>query len=125
MKVVNGALVVGVLALFGCEPEIQLSLPACDTPQTSEDVLAVMKAREAMNVVPMSTGDMAKEWETLCVRLSFIAPIAMETGAWSEAVGDDNFAAGSYAATWRKVDGAWALDEDLRTIEGCAGTLCP
>ncbi len=62
-----------------------------------------------------------------CLRVSGIVPVALEHGAWrGERVNDpDAFAAGSYAAKWRKLDGEWRLEGELFSTESCGGGFCP
>jgi hypothetical protein len=64
---------------------------------------------------------------SLCIRVSPIAPIALESGAWRGVFNNDsgNFAAGSYAAKWRQVDGDWLLESEIFATESCAGDFCP
>jgi ketosteroid isomerase-like protein len=62
-----------------------------------------------------------------CVRVSPIAPIALEYGAW-HGVRDndlDDFAAGRYAAKWRQVGEAWRLESEVYATEACGGGFCP
>ncbi|MEO1657863.1 MAG: hypothetical protein AAFR65_09085 [Pseudomonadota bacterium] len=125
MRISCGALLAVSLTLSACERSENLGLPLCDSADVSPDVAGIVAAREAMNLRPASSGDLSVTWEAICVRLSSVEPVALETGAWSEAVGDENFAAGSYASVWRKSDEAWELTDTLKTLEGCGGTLCP
>ena len=62
-----------------------------------------------------------------CVRVSGVAPVAMEYGVWrgQRVADEDSFAAGSYAAKWRKEDGEWRLEAELFSTETCAGDFCP
>lgn len=62
-----------------------------------------------------------------CVRVSAVVPVALETGRWrGEWEGDAaRFAAGTYAAKWRRVDGAWLLEAELFATEACGGDFCP
>ena len=62
-----------------------------------------------------------------CVRVSAEFPVALETGRWrGEWEGDPGrFAAGAYAAKWRRVDGAWLLEAELFATEACGGDFCP
>lgn len=62
-----------------------------------------------------------------CVSLSPLLPIALETGTWRGVRTDDanDFAAGSYAAKWRKIDGAWRLEAEIFSTESCGGSFCP
>lgn len=69
---------------------------------------------------------------TDCVRVSEAFPVALETGRW-RGVRDDkangpvaeNFAAGVYAAKWRRVDGTWLLEAEIFATEACGGDFCP
>lgn len=67
------------------------------------------------------------ERTTTCVSISPLLPIALETGTWRGARTDDanDFAAGSYAAKWRKIDGAWRLEAEIFSTEDCGGSFCP
>ncbi|MEM0930172.1 MAG: hypothetical protein AAGI89_12875 [Pseudomonadota bacterium] len=125
MRIRSGVLVVIGLVLAGCERDTDLGLPLCDSVESAPGVAKIIEAREAMNVAPSATGDPTIIWESVCIRLSSVEPVALETGAWSETVGDDNYAAGSYAAIWHNTDAGWQLGEALKTVEGCAGSLCP
>lgn len=63
---------------------------------------------------------------TTCVRVSATAPVALEVGSWRgqrESAAD--FAAGSYAAKWRRVDGAWKVEAEIYVTEACGGDFCP
>ena len=62
-----------------------------------------------------------------CVRVSPAFPVALESGRWrGEWQGDPGrFAAGVYAAKWRRVDGAWLLEAELFATEDCGGDFCP
>jgi ketosteroid isomerase-like protein len=63
---------------------------------------------------------------TTCVRVSATAPVALEIGRWRgqrESAAD--FAAGSYAAKWRRVDRAWTLEAEIYSTETCGGDFCP
>ena len=62
-----------------------------------------------------------------CVRVSAIAPVALEVGHWrGERVrGAENFAAGSYSAKWRRADGVWRLEAEIFATEECGGDFCP
>lgn len=64
---------------------------------------------------------------THCIRVSPLLPIAMESGAWRGVFNTDadSFAAGSYAAKWRKQDGAWLLESEVFATEACGGFFCP
>ncbi|MEO1042057.1 MAG: hypothetical protein AAFX52_07185 [Pseudomonadota bacterium] len=113
------------LVLTACDGTQEFGLPSCDSAAESPEVLKLVGLREAMNVVPLSSQERSVTWKTLCLRLSAVEPVAFETGEWSEAIGDASFAAGSYAAVWRKTGGVWELEDDLKTLEGCGGDLCP
>ena len=62
-----------------------------------------------------------------CIRVSPVAPVALEYGTWRgekvNAAGD--FAAGSYAAKWRKANGRWRLESEIFATEACNGGFCP
>jgi ketosteroid isomerase-like protein len=62
-----------------------------------------------------------------CVRVSAVVPVALESGRWrGEWEGDPGrFAAGAYAAKWRRVDGGWLLEAELFATEACGGDFCP
>jgi len=64
---------------------------------------------------------------TGCLRVSGVAPVALETGTWrGETVSDARvFAAGSYAAKWRKVKKQWRLEAEIFSTESCGGRFCP
>jgi hypothetical protein len=68
----------------------------------------------------------------MCVRVSEAFPVALESGHWrgerqgqADASGAKSFAAGSYAAKWRRVDGTWLLEAELFSTEDCGGDFCP
>lgn len=67
------------------------------------------------------------ERTTTCVSISPLIPIALETGTWRGVRTDDenDFAAGSYAAKWRKFDGTWRLEAEIFSTESCGGSFCP
>lgn len=62
-----------------------------------------------------------------CVSVSLLLPIALETGTWRGVRTDDanDFAAGTYAAKWRNIDGAWRLEAEIYSTESCGGSFCP
>lgn len=62
-----------------------------------------------------------------CVRVSSMAPIAMEYGVWRGVRGNDrdDFAAGDYAAKWRRVSETWRLESEIFATESCGGAFCP
>jgi ketosteroid isomerase-like protein len=62
-----------------------------------------------------------------CLRVSPIVPIAMEYGAWHGVRDNDSgaFAAGRYAAKWRRVGEAWRLESEIFATESCGGAFCP
>lgn len=69
---------------------------------------------------------------TDCVRVSEIFPVALETGRWrgeregqADEPGAKSFAAGTYAAKWRLVDGTWLLEAEIFATEACGGDFCP
>lgn len=69
---------------------------------------------------------------TDCVRVSEIFPVALETGHWrgvregqADGSGARSFAAGVYAAKWRRTDGTWLLEAEIFATEACGGDLCP
>jgi ketosteroid isomerase-like protein len=69
---------------------------------------------------------------TDCVRVSEVFPVALETGHWrgvrggqADDSGATSFAAGVYAAKWRRVAGAWLLESEVFATEACGGDFCP
>jgi ketosteroid isomerase-like protein len=67
---------------------------------------------------------------THCVRVSPVFPVALEVGEWrgerSPTSGaEPDFAAGRYAAKWRRVDGVWLLESEVFATEACGGGFCP
>ncbi len=69
---------------------------------------------------------------TDCVRVSEVAPVALESGRWrgvregqADASAAGNFAAGVYSAKWRRVDGTWLLEAEIFATETCGGDFCP
>ena len=62
-----------------------------------------------------------------CIRVSPILPIALEYGSWrgERIVTKDDFAAGSYAAKWRKSGDQWLLESEIFATEDCGGSFCP
>ncbi|MBK7904356.1 MAG: nuclear transport factor 2 family protein [Proteobacteria bacterium] len=69
---------------------------------------------------------------TDCVRVSEVFPVALETGHWrgvregqADGSGARSFAAGVYAAKWRRVDGTWLLESEVFATEVCGGDFCP
>ena len=67
----------------------------------------------------------------LCSRLE-VVPVALETGRWrgeregqAEGSGAECPAAGTCAAKWRRIDGAWLLEAEIFAAEACGGDLCP
>jgi ketosteroid isomerase-like protein len=69
---------------------------------------------------------------TDCVRVSEVFPVALETGRWrgvregqADSSADRSFAAGVYAAKWRRVDGTWLLESEIFATESCGGAFCP
>ncbi len=62
-----------------------------------------------------------------CVRVSGVAPVALENGRWrgERERGAENFAAGSYSAKWRQADGVWRLEAEIFATEACGGDFCP
>ena len=67
------------------------------------------------------------ERTTECVRVSEAFPVALESGRWrgERDANAANFAAGAYAAKWRRVDGTWLLEAELFSTEACGGDFCP
>jgi ketosteroid isomerase-like protein len=61
------------------------------------------------------------------IELSPLYPIAMESGHWrgvdSKAATD--WASGSYAAKWRRVDGKWLIESETYMTTACGGKFCP
>jgi ketosteroid isomerase-like protein len=69
---------------------------------------------------------------TDCVRVSEVFPVALENGHWrgvregrAEKSGAESFAAGVYAAKWRRVEGTWLLESEVFATEVCGGDFCP
>jgi len=69
---------------------------------------------------------------TDCVRVSEVFPVALETGHWrgvregqADGSGAKSFAAGVYAAKWRRVDGTWLHESEIFATEACGGDFCP
>lgn len=69
---------------------------------------------------------------TECVRVSEVFPVALESGRWrglregqADGSGAKSFAAGVYAAKWRRVDGTWLLESEVFATEACGGDFCP
>jgi len=62
-----------------------------------------------------------------CIRVSSTFPVALEYGTWRGEKSDDagSFAAGTYAAKWRIVDGHWRLESEIFATEDCGGDFCP
>ena len=56
-----------------------------------------------------------------------VYPVALEYGTWrgEKPDGAASFAAGSYAAKWRTVDGLWRLESEIFATEDCGGDFCP
>lgn len=50
-----------------------------------------------------------------CVSVSPLRPIALETGVWRgvSTANAGNFTAGTYAAKWRLIDGAWRVEAEI------------
>jgi hypothetical protein len=63
----------------------------------------------------------------LCIRVSVVVPVALEYGSWrgERPTREGEFAAGSYAAKWRKVDNVWQLESEIFATEACGGGFCP
>ena len=62
-----------------------------------------------------------------CIRVSPVLPIALEYGSWrgERVITKGEFAAGSYAAKWRKSGDKWRLESEVFATEDCAGSFCP
>lgn len=62
-----------------------------------------------------------------CVRVSAVAPVALETGNWRGVISTrpNDFAAGSYAAKWRNSVTGWRLESEIFATEACGGVFCP
>ena len=62
-----------------------------------------------------------------CIRVSPVLPVALEYGTWrgEKPDGAGSFAAGSYAAKWRRVDKHWKLESEIFATEDCGGDFCP
>ena len=62
-----------------------------------------------------------------CIRVSSAVSVALEYGTWrgEREISTESFAAGSYAAKWRKVNGRWHLESEIYATETCGGEFCP
>ncbi|MGA9574258.1 MAG: nuclear transport factor 2 family protein [Lysobacterales bacterium] len=62
-----------------------------------------------------------------CIRVSPVFPIALEYGNWrgERQNRTEDFAAGGYAAKWRRIDGHWRLESEIFSTEACGGDFCP
>jgi ketosteroid isomerase-like protein len=60
-----------------------------------------------------------------CIVASEITDMAMEYGRWRGENDAGDFAAGSYTAKWRFMDGAWRLEVEVFMTENCGGAACP
>lgn len=64
---------------------------------------------------------------TASVTPSATFPLALETGTWRGVGRGDpgDWAIGTYAAKWRKVDGTWLLEAEIFMTTDCGGSFCP
>lgn len=60
-----------------------------------------------------------------CIRLSPVGPMASERGTWRGENDSGEYAAGSYTAKWRKIEGDWRLEAEIYMTEACGGAACP
>ena len=95
---------------------------------TDSDVFSGADAQLAIWRDDFSSADRAVYVRTpRCIRVSSVAPVALEFGTWRgerlSRAGD--FAAGSYAAKWREIDGRWYLESEIFATEACGGGFCP
>ncbi|MEL6707047.1 MAG: nuclear transport factor 2 family protein [Pseudomonadota bacterium] len=58
---------------------------------------------------------------------SSVMAMAMEYGTWrgADPANESNWAAGTYTAKWRKIDGAWKLEVETYMTTRCGGAYCP
>lgn len=95
---------------------------------TDSDVYTGKAAQLAIWSGDFSEPDRAVYVRTpMCVRVSPVYPVALEYGTWrgEKPDGAASFAAGSYAAKWRMVDGLWKLESEIFATEDCGGDFCP
>lgn len=61
------------------------------------------------------------------VSLSSLAPMAMETGHWRgiDSKSAKDWAAGDYAAKWRRIGGKWLIESETYMTTACGGSYCP
>ncbi len=94
---------------------------------TDSDIYSGAEAQLAIWGDDFTRADRAVYVRTpLCIRVSSVAPVALEHGHWrgERVTGAENFAAGSYAAKWRKLDGRWQLESEIFATEACGGDFC-
>ncbi len=60
------------------------------------------------------------------ITLSPIFPLALEVGTWRGGKVDSpgDWAAGSYTAKWRRVNGTWKLEVETYMTTACGGSFC-
>lgn len=95
---------------------------------TDSDVYTGKAAQLAIWSSEFSKPDRAVYMRTpACIRVSPVYPVALEYGTWRGEKPDSagSFAAGSYAAKWRTVDGFWRLESEIFATEDCGGDFCP
>jgi ketosteroid isomerase-like protein/quercetin dioxygenase-like cupin family protein len=61
------------------------------------------------------------------ITLSPVAAMAMETGHWRgvDSRSEKDWAAGEYAAKWRRVAGKWLIESETYMTTACSGKYCP
>jgi len=59
--------------------------------------------------------------------VSPVGPMALETGRWTgrQVLNRRNWAAGEYAAKWRRIGGVWKVESETYMSTACGGTFCP
>jgi len=95
---------------------------------TNSDVYSGLEAQVAIWRDDFTDPDRAVYVRTpRCIRVSAVVPVALEYGSWrgERPTREGEFAAGSYAAKWRKVDGNWQLESEIFATEACGGGFCP
>ena len=95
---------------------------------TNSDVYSGAKAQVSLWTGDFSDPDRAVYARTpKCIRVSPILPIALEYGGWrgERLITTVDFAAGSYAAKWRRTGDRWLLESEIFATEACSGTFCP
>lgn len=95
---------------------------------TDSDVFLGREAQLALWRADFENADRATYVRTsLCLRVSPIAPIALEHGAWRGVRNNnaDAYAAGHYTAKWRQFEGTWLIESEIFATEECGGDFCP